>query len=267
MSIHKKPKTIYINSANRIDFGITTSQDFTVQISSQQITFTPKTAKIVSISIPHVWYAITVENNEFDVNGSTITIPSVNYTAQTLRTELETQIQTVLPGASVTFDSVTKKYTIEDAAPFTLDFSVANSIGPALGFGTAVYAASNSYTSPGVVNLSIDKYMHITSSLISGVDHGVITADGTVTSSNVLLEFAILGNFGDVIYYEPKGDDGIFNIENSAFSETISKSIQPALMDLQFAIVSPTGKTVDMNGHEWEMQIELSPYIYDFKTD
>ena len=92
-------------------------------------------------------------------------------------------------------------------------------------------------------------------------------ADGTETSRNILLALPVLADPGFIPTYEPAGDDCIFNIENSAFSEAIRLGTAPALMNIDFAIVSPSGNTIDMGGHDWEMVLELSPYIYDFSTD
>ena len=267
MSIHKKPRSIYINSANRIDPTITTSDNFTVQIPRGLIPFTPKSAKIRSIMVPHVWSSVTAGSNNFEVNGNPLSVPATNYNGSSLAAALQTEVQTVLPTATVTYDGVTGKYTFADVGVFTLDFNVADSIGPILGFGTSTNAGLNSYTSTGVGNLSIDKYVWITSSLIAGIDAGVIVADGTETSRNILLAMPVLADYGFIPTYEPAGDDCIFNIENSAFSEAIRLGTAPALMDINFAIISPSGGVIDMGGHDWEMVIELSPYIYDFSTD
>lgn len=142
--------------------------------------FTSKTPniaciKVIQAEIPFVFDTINHVNNSLvyteDGVAYVITVPTGNYNGSTLATYLQTQIQIIRPGFTVTYDSLTRFYTFTMSGNhvWSLSFNGLNNLHFALGFlPNKTYTASGpgSTIISGAAALIGGNYLQINSSTI-----------------------------------------------------------------------------------------------------
>lgn len=253
---------VEINSALRASgLGSDTDANFGFIIPDGVIRRVPKKVKVFSAVIPFAWSIINGGNNKLILNDPAsdilIEIDSQNYSATSLANELKSLFDA---NGSLTYtvlvDTVTNIFTISSTSDFGLDFSVSDSLGPILGYGTNVYTSDLSYTATNIVNLVYDGYIHINSSITKGKDNGVIILTGTdVDPEPPLAAVPICGDYGFVIAYQAPPELQPLNIENSKFSNAVRDRNFP--VEIDFQLTSPTGAKIDMKGVSWSMVLQF----------
>ena len=142
---------VEVNSSLRLSgIGSDTDSNFGFTIPDSVVIRVPKRVKVYSAVIPFAWSLINTQNNKFSFTEGTsdyvVELDSQNYSASSLAAEIKGQMDAL--GSfiySVTVNSVTNIFTIAATGAFNLDFSVSDSIGPILGYGTSVYTSDTSY--------------------------------------------------------------------------------------------------------------------------
>lgn len=109
--------------------------------------------RLFDYCIPLSFYSINTSNNKFYINDTItnilVTISEGSYISTNLLTELQTQLNSVSSGFTVSYSNTTKKYTISRTSNFSLlfgTFTAYNKICDVLGFQKIDYSASASYT-------------------------------------------------------------------------------------------------------------------------
>lgn len=243
-----------------------TPEDFTIIDSGKNFTNNPKSVKASLVCIPYTWYNVDEDmGNVFSWTGTmsgahSIVVPDNNYTGATLATQLQTQMELEAPGKgyTVTFDTVTNKFTISAGETFTIDFTVSDNMHLILGWTEVVVApAASTHTSTNVAGFVLDKSVWVCTDMISGVDNGIIpwTDDLSPVDEHILAEVPIMGCFGCILVFSPPPDLPFFPITNSDFSLVN----RPGPRNTRFYLKFPSGSVVNLNGQEWSMQV-----IFDF---
>ncbi len=250
-------KVVIIRSANR-DTG--TAENFTITDSGDVFTNVPTSVRLSSAIIPYTWANVgPAFGNTVDFTGTvsgahTIVIATNNYSGTTLATALQTQMSAAAaPDVyTVTFDSVTNKFTISSTETFTIDFTQPNNMHVILGFPEAVTPLSNTITSTSVAGFVVDKGVLICSNLINGIDNGMINwVSGPPPNSQTLAYMPIVGPWSGIIDFVNPFDVPSFIITNSDFS--LEPRTTPRA--LQFWLQFPSGTQVDLQGQDWECVI------------
>jgi len=97
--------------------------------------------------IPNSFYVVNYTNNVIDINSISYTIPVGNYNANTLITALIL----LLPTYTITYNSITNKYTFNNTSSFTINSS--STCRNIIGLGNVNQSSiSNSLTLPYSVN-------------------------------------------------------------------------------------------------------------------
>ena len=76
---------------------------------------------------------------------------------------------------TVIYDTTTFRFTISATGTFQINFAIANSIAQALGFTEITTPSTTSITSPDVAVINPDTEIFISSSLVGGIDNGIIS--------------------------------------------------------------------------------------------
>jgi hypothetical protein len=114
-------KTIYINSSNRDADG--TDDDFTITRVVQEFSTAPKSAKLVSASIPFTWYNVVGSDNQFSITETAVGTDDFiifpgTYTGAELASTIETMLNESIiltHNYTVSFDSDTLEYTFSNS--------------------------------------------------------------------------------------------------------------------------------------------------------
>lgn len=259
-------KIIVINSSQR-NTGSTSASDFTLTVPGELLgNKTIKNVKVLDINIPITWYKINSHNNKFtltDTGSVNIELPIQNYDSFTMQTVLENTLTANSPGGftyTVDIDTATQKYTISTTTNFTLDFTVADSLGSYIGFDEAVYSGASSYTAPYVINLSPDNYIYVRSNLAAGIDQGhvILTTDaGNPNPSDVLFALPITQEFGFIEYHTDSSAPWV-NTEGSTVGDRRATVGSDRDITFELYLESFGANAVDLNGRNWSMRLLVS---------
>lgn len=258
-------KNIYINSAPGFRDIAGTDINFTITKPVSNFNVTPKRVKLLSARIPYVWDNITTANNAFTliepgpVTHAGVTVPTGRYTGPTLAAALQTTLNAI-PGVvntyTVTYDPNTFKFTIS-AVPgtFQFNFTIADSIASALGFASIVTVSASSITSSGVANLQPDSEIFIGSTLVGGIDNGVVPYfTGSAVELNILGVVPLTSCFGSTIQYNCSTSEPWQSVNQSAFA---SASTINSTVVMGFNLFFLSGIPVDLKGTHWSADILL----------
>lgn len=265
-------KNIYINSApSFIDVG-GTDVNFTITKPYSNFNKAPTKVKLLSARIPFTWDNITSINNTYtlieysgttSITTSNIQIPTGRYTGTTLATAMQTSLNSNTKESftyTVTYNTTTFQFSISSTGNFQLDFSVSNSLGPALGFGDITTVEATHIVSPEIAILQPDTEILVTSDLVSGIDNGVVpwfaeASNTAYPNLNILSVIPISTCFGGIINYQASPDDPWQECSQSNFSlATINKTE----VTIQFGLLLLSGEIINLNGAHWSANILLS---------
>lgn len=190
--------------------------------------------RISDFVFPISFYLVDTNNNKLVISGATYTLTSGNYNA----TSLMAHILSILPaGFSMSYSSVTNKYTLTNSTSFSLGTS--STCLTLLGFTAA--ASGTSITSDSVVNLS-GQYNVLYIDIPNLVTHNISSSNGRRTS--VVASVPVSEPLGTVMYHE--GRDHWFDIPNEYIGYIHVRILGEDL-------VTP----VDFQGQSWNMTIDI----------
>lgn len=257
-------KNLYINSAPGFrDIG-GTDEDFTITKTTSTFNLIPKKVKLLSARIPFVWDNVTTSNNAFtliELPGPIVypnlTVPATRYTPSTLEAALKTALDTA--GAhtyTVAYNSTTLKYTISATGDFQINFAVSNSIAPILGFDEITTASATSITSTNATLLETDTEIFIGSSLVGGIDNGIVPYFTGATNNLQILASIPIGSttYGNIIDYTSPNDEPYKNTIQSGFA--MVPNTVPSF-EMSFNLFFISGIPVSLKGVHWSANILL----------
>jgi len=214
-------------------------ETLTIDIPSSLISRPVKSIRLLDAIIPFTFSNVPSNQTDFgftDPAGTnTITLPNHTFTPGNIIEILQEQL-TENSGAGLEFvvryHSCEGTFTIQgEGGAFSLDFTVPNSAAPLLGFDPVVYnavetpPASNIYIieSASRNQLNIDKYMNITSNLITGIDQGIIILNGkpNPTINNVIASIPISGTSGGNIFFTESDAAPDIDIQASVLGKVV----------------------------------------------
>lgn len=179
---------------------------------------------------------VTIAAVDYDIY-----VPTGYYTPAALATNLQTQLQILVPTMTVTIDTATRKTTITNTAIFTINSLASNSnllqiIGYVPG---ATYAGNLSYTSDNITvgYLGVGMYLDI-----QGLQ---FVTDISNNSNSVNLTPLIVpwASFGDVATWTPG--------YQVVYKSDVNKTIQ----GLAIKFKDFSGNTLNFNGGSWVLNI------------
>ncbi len=185
---------IIADSKDRNTNSKSTSDFYISNVTFQNI----NTIKITEVQIPISWYNIRKLQQNIYINNTLITIPAQSYTATTLLT----QLQTLLTGYTVTYNTNTLKYTIALSTNFTLNCSQWDKgVLIILGFNNIDLSGANTYTSENMINMNPDTKLTLHSNLGKQIENQIIYSDNR---SNVLLDIPVFSNLNTYQFFHPR---------------------------------------------------------------
>lgn len=236
-------KTLYINSAQRDVGG--TDGNFTITRVVQEFPYPPKSAKLLTASIPFTWGNVVASNNtfsvtEFGVGTDSFIIPAGNYTGIALASEIQSLLNDsfiLLPTFTVSYNLITQLFTFSnDANVFDITFTNVNSAATLLGFtpGTTTPGApALSFTSTAPALLTP---VFIGNNTFSVTEFGVGTDDfvlpsGNYTGTTLAAEVAALLNASSILL-------PTFTVSFSSTTLLFTFSNSAHVFDITFATVN-----------------------------
>lgn len=227
---------IYLNSKNA-SYRLNASSDMIFSLN-HPIVVPPGYQMRIRISdfvFPISFYLVDTNNNKLVISGTSYTLTSGNYTATTLMAH----VLSILPvGFSMTYSSITNKYTISNATSFSLDAT--STCLTLLGFTTA--ASGTSITSDSVVNLS-GQYNVLYIDIPNLATYNITSSNGRRTS--VIASVPVSEPLGTVMFWE--GRDHWFDIPNEYIGYLHIRILGEDM-------VTP----VDFQGQAWNMTVDVA---------
>jgi hypothetical protein len=206
-----------------------------------------KRVELKSAVIPNTEYNINASNNTWNfpntLNGTaSFTIPVGQYTITTLITEM----QTLVPGLTVTQSALTDKLTFAIAGNFDMISDPAiNQLAPILGISTTVLTTAGPETADDLPNLTGLTKVYISSKAL-GSDKSMITADKV--NQNVFATVPV-----NVPY-------GTTQIHEEFSSNTLDRSTFQAhknLNKIDVQLLDGNNRVIDLNGLDWEIILRV----------
>ncbi len=179
-------------------------------------------------------FVVDSSNNTIYENGAPVTLAAGTYTGATLATEIQTQLNAVQPGHTVTYDATAMTFTITNGTGHAINLNWSNSGATAaslLGFNAqdTSIAAGSSATSNVEAGLSLGQIMEVgyqvgptTNQLVvnDGVsDHTIILNDGPYDGAGLAtqLQTQLSGTFGAGVFaVSYDGASNKFTIQNTS---------------------------------------------------
>jgi hypothetical protein len=217
-----------------------------------------KNIKIESVSIPYSYYLITTANQSINWNDSvpaaqTCNIPVGNYSGTTLATAIQTAMNAVVAGYTVTYDPANYKLTWTHAANFEL---LATSTSWTIIGKPVMGAPATSATSTQAVDLQGDLHIFVKSGDLATMQDPLsyITASSQSDEKKIVKPYIcsvpVITNSGGVIVYMP--DNLNINRRGDSFS----------LKNIELKLVSQNAAgaevQIELNGLHWEIAFKLS---------
>lgn len=241
---------MYCNSA-QLTAG--SNEDFTITNSTTVLAQAPTRVRLLGACIPYTWNNVTAENNAFqlqDHNGNfTITVAAGYYTGTALATAIEaaTNAQAVQNPYTVTYTG--SRFSFATTNAFSLNFQVSDSAAVILGFAPGATAGpAASITSPNYATLSTDNEIMVGSTLIGGVDNGIIAWQSASGVSSWLARVPISGSYGSIIDFTNALPSPYFVLANAP---------QP-LTSINLFLAFPSGLPITLNGATWSALLEFA---------
>lgn len=197
---------------------------------------------ITSIEIPFSYYCINSTNNTINFednvpNSYTASVTAGNYSATEYATALETAMNAVFAGFTITYNDNTNKFTWANASQFKILSS--SSMGDNIGITTDSSLAT-SVTSDSSINLTGGNYLFIRSKALSvGRPRTFVNEK----EKNVLYKTQVNVNPWDVITILPKSDGELH----------YSKGVDLSTIDFQ--LVDKDFNEIDLNGKNWSISL------------
>lgn len=198
--------------------------------SQEEVSF-PQVEHVVDVSIesavvPMSGYNVNAHNNQFTVNGTTVTIPPMDYTVSTLLSFLACELANL--GIILTCSSHDKKLALKSDSAFSLTFDT-NSAHSFMGFLLGTHTAT---------------YSSVESRYILESNSGIAIYD----TKYIIVKVRDLDD--EIMTCTPVRQE---NLGNRLFvymgKRAIKKSFQPVSLNrLTFKVEDEMGNTYDTNG-------------------
>lgn len=214
-----------------------TSSNFIIDLPYQ----ISDTYKILCLQIPNTVYSVITGVNDIVYTSlGNATLTQGSYIATTFVAMLQTQLIVVNAGFTATYNTDTKKITIANATPFTLNFATTTASAAKLcGF---VNSNTNSGTS-ATGTLVID--LNYTSNLIINIEE----------SKNKIASTDVQSNHRGSIYFPINVSFGSYqNLYFRDLPQTIDFPANTGKLTIK--IFDSDGNTINLNGAEWNMLID-----------
>lgn len=198
--------------------------------------------RIQDLEIPYSMYPINGYNNtlEFtDSSARTCNLTPGVYSPDELATEIQTQMNSVSSGYTVTYSDKTMRYTIANASNFTISgtSTCARLIGLAQTSGL-----NTSWTSDHVIDLGYTRHVLLESSLASLIDRPKVNGQ----SSSVVHRFPVNGNPGDVMS-DPARSSCRFRVCDD----------RRHLSSISIKIIDDEGRVLDLQGQGFTLTLAV----------
>jgi hypothetical protein len=235
---------IQLNSKDDKDWDVNNSSKsnarFYYQSSNIPEQCIEKKVSVVSCRFPRSLYIITEHNDTIYVNSVPIQLQHGNYNANTFISAWAT----LVPSITVTFSSITEKFTFTSASGFTLSDAAATSVFPVLGFvkGNTYVSTANIITAPYCVNFSGTPDIYIYSSAFQ------LNNISSEDSSSKLLEVISLD----------ASSQGHWYFENQTGSKF---SFSAMVNDIKIELRDQNGASLNFNNQDWRITLEIQ-YFY-----
>jgi hypothetical protein len=200
------------------------------------------------IHIPFSYYIINSTNNTIIINGSSITIPDGNYTANSIIPVLQNEIDAVLGGVSaVSFIIETYKFSITNTSAIlvsSVDSNPASTLAPLLGFRQDSIS-STVVESDSAINLSGTPYIRLNSNYLTNpIHHKMLYSNDNY--QDTLIVVPVSTSPGNIISY---------NCQTSIrFSYKIAINRNH---NIDISLTDSVGNILDLNGSNWYMKCIL----------
>lgn len=219
-----------------------TNEDYTVTLTNSINRV--RRIRITDVQIPFTFYAINANNNQLDFNDNTATlqsaiIPPGNYTADELVLEIQTEMNALFAGFTVSYDSKTLKYTWVNASNF--EMLISGTMAPFLGI-LADSGVTNNFVGQGAIDIGGPNYLFIKSNKL--VRPKIYKPIDNVVNDNILYKVPLATGPGTVVSDK--------NIETSF---ALKYGANQIIDTIDFKLEDPDGNTVDLNGVNWSMTL------------
>lgn len=200
--------------------------------------------RVTDVQIPFTFYTINANNNQLDFNDNTTTLQSAiiapgNYTADELRLEMQTQMNLLFAGFTITYDSKTLKYNWANAANF--EMLVSGTLDPFVGI-LVDSGVTTDFTGQGAIDIGGSNYLFIKSNKL--VRPKIYKPVDNIVTDNILYKVPIATGPGTIISDK--------NVENGF---ALKYGANQILDTIDFTLEDPDGNIVDLNGVNWSMTI------------
>lgn len=236
---------LYIDSSQRTTG---TSVDFTLSLASSVAKVLE--VEVIGAEIPYTFYGVTATNNRivWTLSGPhTCTVTPGNYTVSQFVTALQTAMNAVQAGWTITYSAQTYKLTFSHASAFTIDMSNASgttTMSRVIGLAaTTTLATSKVMTN--AVNVSGPRYLLIKSRALTRpkITRPYLNA----TQDDVLYKVSIQGGPGDIL------------VEKNLYTNRLKFGVRQVIKNLDFQLTDELGNLMDLNGHDWSLSVNLLP--------
>lgn len=237
-------RILYIHSRDRTSG---TSDNFSI-VLDQGIANVTK-VKLISVSIPTSYYNITTNNNKINTNLGIITITPGHYNINELKSELLTQLSTIMtnPPTAINYNLKTMKLEfVMSTQSITFQFAGnSNQLYRELGFENSNYTlnASTTFIPPNVINLSFPNYCFIVSKELGS---------RTLTTDLDFVTFTV------PLTQEREKTNVYF--EKSHFQQVIKYDTFINIYNLSFKLITEGNQSLSLNGCDWSMLLEVTTY-------
>lgn len=230
------------NSAIKKNNGSANSD---LEIQFPNIHFKDKVVREIMMSITHAevpnsFYLVNSTNNILRVNSSTFVISPGNYNALTFKNAISSFLAGL--GISITYNSVTNKYTFSKASLFTIKAS--STCGRFLGIGTVDETGTN-FDSPYVCN-----FLPISRLLFRSTAFNTSNYNGSDGSTDLLLSLQNSSASGALILYN--------NYSQLKYDITHLDTLN--LVDI--TVTDDDGNLIDFNNCDWYVTFRIE-YVYE----
>lgn len=238
---YQRTQFIHVYSARRT-VGSPSSSQFQVILSNPVDDVVAVDAS--EIRIPKTFYNITSANNNIDINdgkAKSTSITAGNYGAYDLATAVQTALNGVSAGWTVTYNPNQFTMTIANAGSFSVLFGTgphaSTSLAVPMGFTAVDLTGQTSYTGPNVVNLQNPDRLFIRCTEVGA----------SSSSSGSMLNWS-----WSLLMAGSNSGDEVVSTVNSTYENSI-KMHKRTLKTLNFTVGDDQGALVSLNGADWSI--------------
>lgn len=235
----------FVDSSHR-DLTSTSNEDMTITLDESLSRV--KKVNVQSIEIPYSYYVLNVNNNVIDFNDNAaafqqVTIDPGNYTGTQFANEVQTQLNAVYAGFTVSYNLSTYKLDFSNATNFEL--LVSGTASEILGL-TADSGVVTSFTCQGICDLSGPNFLIIRSDTLTRPMRRKPLENKA--QSNVFAKVPVVTGPGSVI--------NVRTIVPVAYDFAVRQTIST----IDFKLEDPNGNVLDLNGLRWSISL-----VYDIQ--